>query len=67
MDFTSLALHVIDKMPVLPKASIDLVKHSYKHPYDFYKEKKGFESSEPLAYDKVRWPMYRELIIKRKN
>ena len=57
----------IKKMPILPPASIDKATKIYKHPYEFYKEKAAFETNEQLVYDKVRWPMYREVIMKRKN
>jgi hypothetical protein len=65
MDFTSLALKVIQLMPKLPAATYDLPKVPYKHPYEFYKEKEAFESEKQMHYDKVRWPMHKELIMKR--
>lgn len=34
--------------------------------YDFQKEKLQFDQ-EALMYDKVRWPTFRDLIVKRKN
>jgi|688.fasta_scaffold1488730_1 hypothetical protein len=67
VDFTSLATKVLKKMPILPAADIEKLQEPYKHPYEFYKEKQSFELEEKLVYDKVRWPMSRELIMKRKN
>lgn len=34
--------------------------------YDFQKEKGQFES-DAIMYDKVRWPTFRDLILKRKT
>ena len=34
--------------------------------YDFQKEKVQFES-DAIMYDKVRWPTFRDLILKRKT
>jgi len=34
--------------------------------YDFQRERSNFEM-EPLSYEKIRWPIFRDIVMKRRD
>ena len=71
MDFSKEALKITKAIPSVIDQSQQndrfKIDRQARMAYDMVKERREFESSDQLSYDKIRWPMYKDLIFKRRN
>lgn len=66
MDFTSLAMQVMKNEEYMPRYLYFDFVEDRRQIYDPKKEKAQFRE-ETITYDKIRWSIHRENVMKRKN
>ena len=69
MDFSSLALQVIKATPrPIETPQLSKLEQDRKNrlAYDFQRERNNFEM-EPLSYEKIRWPIFRDIVMWRRD